>query len=78
MKIRRVKKMNVNLTIKDLLYGEIVWNKEEVVIDYDGKESDRKRLEFHYEAIDKNYKVNSIEPKYDRHDDEPFLLISCE
>lgn len=68
----------VNLTITHLLYKEIIWNKEKVVIERNGTKSEMKRLEFQYEAIDKDYIIHWIEPMYDKETDTPFLLIHCE
>lgn len=69
---------SVELTISKLLYGEIIWNKEMVVINHNGKKSEMKRLEFQYDAIDNDYKVLSIEPQYCKETDTAFLIIDCE
>lgn len=68
----------MGLTITKLLYGGLVWNKEKVVISHNEKESEMKRLEFQYEAIDKDYKVTFIEPKYCKETDTAYLVLTCE
>lgn len=66
------------ITISDLLYHEIVWNKELVVVEIDEIKSTIKRLEFHYDAIENNYKVNYLEPMYDKNSKKPYLILHCE
>jgi hypothetical protein len=68
----------MTLTVAQLLYQEIVWNKQKVVIDYNGKLSKCDRLEFQYEAIDNDYKVYCIEPVYNKETNTVYLLIGCE
>jgi hypothetical protein len=68
----------MTVTINNLLNGELVWKKEKVKIRYNDQESEMKRLEFQYEAIDNNYEVYLIEPMYDKETATPYLLLWCE
>lgn len=70
--------MDMELTLTKLLYGEFIWNKEQVVIELDEQCSEMKRLEFHYDALDKDYRVTSIEPKYCEETHTPYLHLTCE
>ncbi len=68
----------MKLTVSDLLYKEIIWNKEQVKIEKDEIISEMKRLEFHYEAIDNDYIISWIEPMYCEETKTPYLIIHCE
>lgn len=72
----------MELTVADLLYKGLIWNKEKVQIKLeleDGtfSESEIKRLEFQYDAIDNDYIVSFIEPEYDEVDNIAYLIINC-
>lgn len=70
----------MELTINKLLHGGLVFYKQNVVIaiERDRKSSKMAPLDSQSEAIDKNYKVLYIEPKYCKETDTPYLFLVCE
>jgi len=65
------------LTITDLLYKDLLWNKEKVMIRINEKDSKIVRLEFQYDAIDDDYKIDWMEPMYCEETKTPYLKIHC-
>lgn len=69
----------MTMTVKDLLTKDLVWNKEPVVIDFNGDKSPLDRLEFQTEFIEEDdYVVVFIEPLYHQNTDTPYLRIMVE
>lgn len=70
----------MELTINDLLHGGLVFYGQHVVIhiESEDKTSKMERLEDQSEAIEKNYRVFFIDPKYCKETDTSYLLLVCE
>jgi hypothetical protein len=69
------------ISIHDLLYKGLLWNKEQVVVVMREDETivgEMDRLEFQTEAVDWGLIVTFMEPLYDEEKKKPYLKLHCE